>query len=34
MPFFRSFRDFNLAKRNIGFEIVNFKDEVKEQLRS
>ena len=34
MPFFRSFHDFNLAKRNITFEIVNFNAELKEQLRS
>ena len=34
MPFFRSFHDFNLAKKNITFEIVNFNAELKEQSRS
>lgn len=34
MPFFRSLHDFNLAKRNNTFEIVNFNAELKEQLRS
>ena len=34
MPFFRSFHDFNLTKKNITFEIVNFNAELKEQLRS
>lgn len=34
MPFCRSFHDFNLAKRNITFEIVNFNAELKEQSRS